>query len=478
MHADVYKKAVADFRATLQGSVAGVKRPPQSNVSVNVRVRPLFDHEAIRGEWECISGQSSHGITVVHEATEKVKRNLGKIRVMRNHTFACSEFLGNDITDETLYERAASQLTSQATLGKSSTIFMYGMTGSGKTYSMSAIHKLIAPHIWQLAPGITVQFTSYELIGKRCFDLMAPVKPHPEVLLRMGEDGILAACGAIASSCKDPQELLERLMQASAARETCATGTNASSSRSHAVYKLQLDIPGRKSGAITMIDLAGNEGSIESFFHDKAQMAATAEINSSLSTLKECLRGRANGSAYVPYRESTLTRVLQGALSSDDAFISVVATVSPTSTHMEHSLNTLKTVSTLTGGDRKPSVVEVELTSNQVVAKVELVPQKWDAKQTQAWIAKSEFKDLFVLPAGTTGAALMKLTAVRLTPMCGGNSDVAKALFAALRAESNRVKSNDAAMRQQMKAGGKKIAATSSYGFAKVAPTRPVVSRK
>ena len=69
------------------------------------------------GEWECISGQSSHGITVVHEATEKVKRNLGKIRVMRNHTFACSEFLGNDITDETLYERAASQLTSQATLG-------------------------------------------------------------------------------------------------------------------------------------------------------------------------------------------------------------------------------------------------------------------------------------------------------------------------------------------------------------------------
>ena len=65
------------------------------------------------------------------------------------------------------------------------------------------------------------------------------------------------------------------------------------------------DIPGRKSGAITMIDLAGNEGSIESFFHDKAQMAATAEINSSLSTLKECLRGRANGSAYVPYRCST-----------------------------------------------------------------------------------------------------------------------------------------------------------------------------
>ena len=73
MHADVYKKAVADFRATLQGSVAGVyllcwmivmhdtalllqvKRPPQSNVSVNVRVRPLFDHEAIRGTTHTIS---------------------------------------------------------------------------------------------------------------------------------------------------------------------------------------------------------------------------------------------------------------------------------------------------------------------------------------------------------------------------------------------------------------------------------------
>ena len=88
MHADVYKKAVADFRATLQGSVAGVqmnllcsmnmmsdtelllqvKRPPQSNVSVNVRVRPLFDHEAIRGTTHTISSQCALGCTLVLSA--------------------------------------------------------------------------------------------------------------------------------------------------------------------------------------------------------------------------------------------------------------------------------------------------------------------------------------------------------------------------------------------------------------------------
>ena len=103
---------------------------------------------------------------------------------------------------------------------------------------------------------------------------------------------------------------------------------------------------------------------------------------------------------------------------------------------------------------------------------------KWDAKQTQAWIANSEFKYLSVLLAGTTGAALMKLASVRLNPMCGGNNDVAKAPFATLRAQSNRVESNDAAMRQQLKANGKKVATTSSYGFTKVSPTRPVALRK
>eukprot|EP00656_Telonema_subtile_P023032 TRINITY_DN2432_c0_g1_i2.p1 TRINITY_DN2432_c0_g1~~TRINITY_DN2432_c0_g1_i2.p1 ORF type:complete len:571 (+),score=149.13 TRINITY_DN2432_c0_g1_i2:165-1877(+) len=475
-HAGIYTKAVKECRERLEAQEPQLN-PNTSKVSVNVRVRPLFEHEASRGEWECISGSSTAGIAMVHEATEKVKRGLGKIPVMRNHTFQCAEFLGADITDEELYHRTAAGLTEQALSGKSSTIFMYGMTGSGKTYSMSAIHSLICPQLWELHPSLMVTFTSFEMIGKRCFDLLATQKPHPEVVLRMGEDHLLHACGATTVDCATPSELQDQLLKASAARETCATGTNATSSRSHAVYKLQLLAEdGQVLGAVTMIDLAGNEGTIESFYHSKEQMAETAEINSSLSVLKECLAARARGDAHVPYRQSTLTRVLQGALSSDSAFISVVATLSPASTHMEQSLNTLKTVATLTGGSRKPSVEERELSSQEDV-KARLVPQKWDSKQLNAWIAKSKFRDTVKLPAGMNGATLMKLTALRLGSHCA-NAQIAQELFNAVRAEAKRVQALDAKTRQEMKQFSQKMASTSSYGFAKAAPSKPVASRK
>ena len=86
-----------------------------------------------------------------------------------------------------------------------------------------------------------------------------------------------------------------------------AAGANATSSRSHAVYQIRTPAAGR----LLLVDLAGNEGSIETLYHSKEQMAEAAEINASLMALKNCLHASATSAPHIPYRDSTLTRVLQ-----------------------------------------------------------------------------------------------------------------------------------------------------------------------
>ena len=51
-------------------------------------MRPLFEHEAERGEWDCVSpGRMDTRGVVVHEGCEKVKPNLGRVKALRHHAF-------------------------------------------------------------------------------------------------------------------------------------------------------------------------------------------------------------------------------------------------------------------------------------------------------------------------------------------------------------------------------------------------------
>ena len=127
------------------------------------------------------------------------------------------------------------------------------------------------------------------------------------------------------------EELVALLRAASARRETASTGANAQSSRSHAVYQISLRNGGRypnpnpnpnpdpnpspspspnpnpnpNPNRLLLVDLAGNEGSIETLYHSKAQMAEAAEINASLMALKSCLHARATAAPHVPSSNST-----------------------------------------------------------------------------------------------------------------------------------------------------------------------------
>ena len=101
-------------------------------------------------------------------------------------------------------------------------------------------------------------------------------------------------------------------------------------------------------GLLTLVDLAGSERKEDSMYHDAERRKEAAEINSSLMTLKECIRHRAMAAArpdkkvHIPYRGSNLTKVLKNSLSNPEAHTTVIATASPAATDTEHTMCTFQ----------------------------------------------------------------------------------------------------------------------------------------
>lgn len=457
-NARTFTRGVSEYRARTvalepAANHGTVDDLPRSRVFV--RARPLFEHEAERGEWGCVSS-CARGVTV-HEGCEKARLNKGLVKVLRHHSF---EQVQRIDSDEGCYKQLR-YLVQQACAGQLATLFMYGMTGSGKTYSTDLMFRAAPEELIAVGP---VRLIAYELVGKRCFDLLGANKQ--EVHLRIGEDGATHVQGTSSCDAQTAEELQALLHEASSRRETAPTGTNATSSRSHAVYQLST----ANRGTLTMIDLAGNEGNIETQHHSKELMKEAAEINTSLMALRTCLAARASGKAHVPYRESVLTRVLRDALTEGSAATAVLCCVSPACSHLERTLVTLRSAVNLTGQTKPMEPFDEELQEKGIVKGG---PSQWDSEAMVSWIEKQEFRAKVALPAGMNGQQIMKLTAARLEPLCGNDKAVAKQFFDSLRVASKEAADTDREMRRAMKAGPKP---TSSMGFSKLAPSQPVVS--
>jgi kinesin family member 2/24 len=124
-------------------------------------------------------------------------------------------------------------------------------------------------------------------------------------------------------------------------RTTHTTEANDTSSRSHAICQLLLEHDGKLKGKLTLVDLAGSERGSDTKSHNSQRRTESAEINTSLLSLKECIRALGQKSAHVPYRGSKLTLLLKDCFSPNSK-TTMIATVSPGASSTDHSLNTLR----------------------------------------------------------------------------------------------------------------------------------------
>ena len=202
--------------------------------------------------------------------------------------------------------------------------------------------------------------------------------------------------GAVEHKPKDAAELLGFIEKGMSFRKSAPTLKNDASSRSHAVCRLRIvnkdsvEVP---DGLLFLIDLAGSEAASDSKEHSQERMKETRDINLSLSTLKDCIRGRAlwsvnDGTAvgnkkirgvHIPYRSSVLTKVLKHVFdvqSERSCKTSVLACLTPCAADSGPSKNSL----------RYAELLRIPIPKAKAVAFKAAVPTTWSNKYLKEWI--------------------------------------------------------------------------------------------
>ncbi|XP_043282981.1 kinesin-like protein KIF19 [Venturia canescens] len=327
-------------------------RPVDEKLMVAVRIRPL-------GEGD-IGPRALHAINnkmVMLEDSENDKQKRG---IPRQYLY--DVVFGEDSNQEGVYENTTRPLVQDVLDGYNATVFAYGATGAGKTYTMVG-----APN----SPGIMVralndiflqsrrsprdvQFEvtmSYmEIYNENIRDLLNPSSGYLE--LRDDSRGRnVQVSGLTEVSTSSTEEVMKLLHRGNTARTVEPTAANETSSRSHALLSVIVrqtirpsssDLRHRakiKYGKLFMIDLAGSERAKQTKNQGK-RLQEGAHINRSLLALGNCINALSGGARYVNYRDSKLTRLLKDALSGNCRTV-MIAHVSPAANHRDESKNTL-----------------------------------------------------------------------------------------------------------------------------------------
>jgi len=379
-----FAAAISEFRASNNNDIDTLQEN-SGNVSVFVRKRPLFPHEVKEGEFDAVTGLSQK--VVVHDA--RMQADMVN-RFIDHHVFDFNHVFSETEDNDRVFEVAVSSLTSLVKEGGDSTCLMYGQTGSGKTYTMSHIYKKVAEDFFRTSPAQESVIVSFvELAGDQCYDVLNENQKLQIVTLANGDVMPFPATQVLVNGT---HELLDLINMACSVRATASTGVHDHSSRTHALCRMELV----NGGSMTLVDLAGSEHKIDSAQHNSDRRKESAQINSSLMKLKECIRARAKNATYIPYRQSKLTHLLKPSFDKETAKTVIIATISPSSKDTEHSLNTLRHAC-LMDGQENASDETRWITGGQSVRQkllpvnvTELGKQKRKERQSQGetgWVA-------------------------------------------------------------------------------------------
>lgn len=353
--ANSFSRAIQQFRqdAPCLQHHRSLEEIANSSILVCVRKRPIFPHEIRRGEFDVISCQPN--LVTVHDCRMHADM-LHKF--MRSVSLEFDRVFSEQDTTEDIFAEIGKPFVEFALNGKTSTCFMFGQTGSGKTYTISAMHRLTARELFcdnKIASGERkISISCFEIAGTHVYDLL---NDQQEVFVREDAQGTVHIRGGIGLEMSSVEDVYRVLEETSTKRATHSTQVNMESSRTHAIVRFhisnadkQMDDTDGPVGTLLMVDLAGSERKEDSMYHDAERRKEGEEINTSLNTLKECLRIRALNTrstgelSHIPYRRSVLTRVLKDSITgnTDSCMTILIATVSPNACDTEHSLNTLR----------------------------------------------------------------------------------------------------------------------------------------
>ncbi|KAL0699652.1 hypothetical protein Bca4012_055774 [Brassica carinata] len=323
----------------------GSSRSREEKIVVTVRLRPLNKKELSAKDqvaWQCVD---SHTIVSKPQAPQE--------RSHHQSSFTFDKVFGPESFTEDVYEDGVKNVALSALMGINATIFAYGQTSSGKTYTMRGVTEKavndIYNHIIKTPErDFTIKISGLEIYNENVRDLLNSESGRALKLLDDPEKGTVVE-KLVEETANNDQHLRHLISICEAQRQVGETALNDTSSRSHQIIRLTIQSTHRENSdcvrsymaSLNFVDLAGSERASQSQA-DGTRLREGCHINLSLMTLTTVIRKLSVGKkcGHIPYRDSKLTRILQHSLGGN-ARTAIICTLSPASTHAEQSRNTL-----------------------------------------------------------------------------------------------------------------------------------------
>lgn len=347
-----------------------------SNINVYVRCRARNEREVKENSGVILSTKGVNGKEVtVHGANS-----------YNDKTYAYDKVLGPESDQEMVFNSVALNVLDEMLDGFNCTIFAYGQTGTGKTYTMTGDLDLATKDNNSFRPteraGIiprvlfslfkklenesgeySVKLSYIELYNEELKDLLSD---NEEKKVRIYDDSSnkksVSIQGMEEVFIRTPEHGMEVLIDGSLRRQEASTKCNDHSSRSHSVFTITVNIKQVTSdgqelvrvGKLNLVDLAGSENINRSGAENKRAREA-GMINQSLLTLGRVINSLVERSPHIPYRESKLTRILQDSLGGRTKTC-IIATCSPAKASLDETLSTLEYASRAKSIKNKPTM--------------------------------------------------------------------------------------------------------------------------
>lgn len=327
------------------------------NVRVFVRVRPLSKKEIEAGYKNITVIDLLNGIVTVKNPSGS-SHEPPKI-------FTFDTVFDSDSKQLDIYNETARPIVDKVLSGFNGTIFAYGQTGTGKTFTMEGVNNV--PELKGIIPNsfahifghiakadetakFLVRVSYFEIYNEEIRDLLSKnkdqcleVKERPDVGVYVKDLSVY-----IANNADDMENIMSL---GNKNRSVGATAMNETSSRSHAIFSIIIETSSYsfenaktqhvKMGRLHLVDLAGSERQSKTGASGQ-RLKEASKINLSLSTLGNVISALVDGKCtHIPYRNSKLTRILQDSLGGNSKTV-MCATVGPASYNYEETISTLR----------------------------------------------------------------------------------------------------------------------------------------